>query len=307
MSSPAFIPAAGEAPSDSPAPMPREFKVVAVDCPYWDCGPWSNMAAGALSYWSTCIWKREFDARLEYAAVLFLDREKRLLGHMLMPRGDRSSVSIDPALWLGGARESKAAYICEVHSHPTGTTVQPSDEDIARARDAARDAKAWNIPLLDSIIVMDGQAASLAANGLLEGAEDSGPDAEPEDLLEAREKWKLAYWVMGKDRELQGFVLDEAHKQGISAEDWIFDFVRGQARLHFAGFLGGDAKLSFVANAISGPEEKQLILALIDEAADRGLSTRECGWALGIEGIRARLRARLAAKDGGMKLSGLPG
>ena len=97
---------------------------------------------------------------------------------------------------------------------------------------------------------------------------------------------------------MQALVIDEAHKAGVAPEDWLFEHLRGVTRLELAGLSWCDPRPALVSDAISGSDEKALLGALLEEAADRGLSAWDCGYAIGRDALKQRLQARLAAKDG---------
>jgi len=297
MTNPEYNPAGPDAPKSPP--VPQQFQLVAVrECPFYDCGPWADEAQrtqAVLAYWKQHVAKSAgYDSRFEFAAMLLLDDEKRLFGHVMLARGGESFVFADACHWLAAARALNASFVMEAHNHPGGNA-HPSELDIWGARTLASQVKAWKLELVDSVVIGDGEVCSLAANGFLEGAE-SGPENEPVFCLDAREKWKLSVGLLFPDRELQSLVIDEAHKAGVSTEDWVFEHMRGLTRLHLAGLACCDARPALVSAALSGPDEKLLLSALFEEAADRGLSTWDCGYAIGVEGLRERLRARLGDK-----------
>lgn len=277
------------------APTPHEFAIRAVrECPHWNCGPWTDAAAvvqGTLGYWRANVATAAgYDPRVEQIALLLLDTERRLIGHVLIGRGGESYVVPDYSYGLIVARRSNAAFLIDAHNHPLGSSPQPSLDDRVGARTLARDAKACELELLDSMAIVDGEACSLALAGLLEGTED-GPQAEPEEYLDKRERWKLSYWLLGKDRLLQELVIDESAKAGLSVEEWVFKEVRGALRVRH--FPQADPRRLLVSSAFSGQDEKRLMMALIDEAADRGKSTMDTAWAIGSEALRRVLLDRL--------------
>jgi len=156
------------------------------------------------------------------------------------------------------------------------------------------------LKLLDSVVIGDDGACSLAANGLLPDLEaELGPDAEPADYLDARDSWMVSAALMFRDRELQSLVIDKAHKCGLSEKDFVLQFIRGLLKAHVSAAPGADPKLAFASSSIYGKDSKQLLRALVDEAMERGLDTWACFWEMGREGGLERLKARLAAKAAG--------
>jgi hypothetical protein len=299
MTAPAYIPAT--VPNASAVPAPQEFALVPIQAvDYWNLGPWTDPAQEMQSYFKTQVELRPgYDPRFEHAVLVMFDEHDRLIGHLRLKRGGRSYVYVDGADWMPFARALKAASVILAHNHPGGDP-HPSEDDLLVARSLPWDARSWKLKLRDFVVVGDGRFCSFAASGLLPDIEGAAePEPEPEFVLNALERRRFSRFVIGNDRELEGMIFDQADREGVNVDDWISDFVRGETRLHLAGFPGRDPKLAFVADAMSEPDCEALGPMLNEEAADRGLSTRDCGYQIGIESLLARLRGRLAAKEAG--------
>src|SRR5580693_3324691 len=105
----------------------------------------------------------QFNIR-EEAAVLFLNRNNRILGGYKLSTGGISGTVLDIRLILSSALKSLSSGIFIAHSHPSGD-LRPSRSDIdvtIRLREAAR---LMDIILLDHLILTTETFTSMAEHG----------------------------------------------------------------------------------------------------------------------------------------------
>ncbi|MEY4471008.1 MAG: hypothetical protein RIT20_1349 [Pseudomonadota bacterium] len=102
----------------------------------------------------------------EVFAVLFLDNQNRLLATDELFRGTLSQTSVYPREVVMRALHHQSAAVVFSHNHPSGS-VQPSraDEHLTQTLKAA--LALVDVRVLDHIIVGQGQALSMAEQGLL--------------------------------------------------------------------------------------------------------------------------------------------
>ena len=102
----------------------------------------------------------------EVFAVLFLDSQNRLLAMEELFRGTLSQTSVYPREVVMRALHHQAAAVVLSHNHPSGS-VQPSraDEHLTQTLKAA--LALVDVRVLDHIIVGQGQALSMAEQGLM--------------------------------------------------------------------------------------------------------------------------------------------
>lgn len=102
----------------------------------------------------------------EVFAVLFLDSQNRLLAMEELFRGTLSQTSVYPREVVIRALHHQAAAVVLSHNHPSGS-VQPSraDEHLTQTLKAA--LALVDVRVLDHIIVGQGQAFSMAEQGLM--------------------------------------------------------------------------------------------------------------------------------------------
>jgi DNA repair protein RadC len=102
----------------------------------------------------------------EVFAVLFLDHHNRMLAMEELFRGTLSQTSVYPREVVLRALHHQAAAVVFSHNHPSGS-VQPSraDEHLTQTLKAA--LALVDVRVLDHIIVGQGQALSMAEQGLL--------------------------------------------------------------------------------------------------------------------------------------------
>lgn len=102
----------------------------------------------------------------EVFAVLFLDNQNRLQAMEELFRGTLSQTSVYPREVVLRALHHQAAAVVLCHNHPSGS-VQPSraDETLTQTLKAA--LALVDVRVLDHVIVAQGQALSMAEQGLL--------------------------------------------------------------------------------------------------------------------------------------------
>jgi len=107
----------------------------------------------------------QFNIR-EEAAVLFLNRNNRILGGFKLSIGGITGTVLDIRLILSSALKSLSSAIFIAHTHPSGNlTPSKSDIDVTlKLRDAAR---LMDIILLDHLILTKEAFSSMAENGLI--------------------------------------------------------------------------------------------------------------------------------------------
>lgn len=102
----------------------------------------------------------------EVFAVLFLDRQHRLLALEELFRGTLSETSVYPREVLLRALHHHSAAVVLAHNHPSGS-VQPSRADLALTRHLREALALVDVRVLDHLIVGPGQSLSMAEEGLL--------------------------------------------------------------------------------------------------------------------------------------------
>ena len=102
----------------------------------------------------------------EVFAVMFLDSQNRLLALEELFRGTLSQTSVYPREVVLRALHHHCAGVVLAHNHPSGS-VQPSRADEALTRSLKASLALVDVRVLDHIIVGQGQALSMAEQGLL--------------------------------------------------------------------------------------------------------------------------------------------
>ena len=102
----------------------------------------------------------------EVFAVLFLDSQNRLLAMEELFRGTLSQTSVYPREVVMRALHHQAAAVVLSHNHPSGS-VQPSRADEHLTQNLRASLALVDVRVLDHIIVGQGQALSMAEQGLL--------------------------------------------------------------------------------------------------------------------------------------------
>lgn len=103
----------------------------------------------------------------EKAAVLALDAKLHPLGCTIVSDGGVTGTTVDVRRVLREAlRFSNATRIAFCHNHPSGNS-KPSRQDDALTEEIARAAAAIRLPLVDHIVLADGEYYSYADQGRL--------------------------------------------------------------------------------------------------------------------------------------------
>lgn len=102
----------------------------------------------------------------EVFAVLFLDSQNRLLAMEELFRGTLSQTSVYPREVVMRALHHQAAAVVLSHNHPSGS-VQPSRADEHLTQTLKASLALVDVRVLDHIIVGQGQALSMAEQGLM--------------------------------------------------------------------------------------------------------------------------------------------
>jgi DNA repair protein RadC len=104
--------------------------------------------------------------RREVFACLFLDNRHRVMRYEELFQGTIDGASVHPREVVRRAMEVNAAAVIFAHNHPSGVT-EPSQADL-RITQRLKDALALvDVRVLDHLIIGEGEAASLAEQGLL--------------------------------------------------------------------------------------------------------------------------------------------
>lgn len=102
----------------------------------------------------------------EVFAVLFLDSQNRMLALEELFRGTLSQTSVYPREVVMRALNHQAAAVVLSHNHPSGS-VQPSRADEHLTQTLKASLALVDVRVLDHIIVGQGQALSMAEQGLM--------------------------------------------------------------------------------------------------------------------------------------------
>lgn len=102
----------------------------------------------------------------EVFAVLFLDNQNRMLALEELFRGTLSQTSVYPREVVLRALHHQAAAVVLSHNHPSGS-VQPSKADEHLTQTLKASLALVDVRVLDHIIVGQGQAFSMAEQGLM--------------------------------------------------------------------------------------------------------------------------------------------
>jgi DNA repair protein RadC len=111
------------------------------------------IAAAALSH--DLMWQPE-----ERFAILLLDVKHRLLGTQVLTIGTATETLAHPREIFRSVLRQGGTRLIVAHNHPSGN-VDPSPQDIALTRQLLQGAQYLDIPLLDHLILGDGNFCSL--------------------------------------------------------------------------------------------------------------------------------------------------
>ncbi len=112
-----------------------------------------DKAAAALSH--DLMWQGE-----ERFAVVLLDIKNRLIGTKVITIGTATETLVDPAGIFREVIKQGATRMIIAHNHPSGN-LEPSPEDIHLTEELLQGAKYLHIPLLDHLILGNGDYQSL--------------------------------------------------------------------------------------------------------------------------------------------------
>ena len=109
--------------------------------------------------------------RLRYAAkeqfvVILLNNKNKVIGTEVVSEGSLSSSIVHPREVYAPAILHHAAAIMVAHNHPSGDS-KPSTEDTEVTRVLARSGKVLGIPMIDHVIIGDGNYYSFLENEAL--------------------------------------------------------------------------------------------------------------------------------------------
>jgi len=102
----------------------------------------------------------------EHFRVLLLDTKNRVTRIEEVFKGSLNASVSHPREAFRAAVSAAAAAIILVHNHPSGDP-RPSQEDIATTRRMAEAGETLGIPMLDHVIIGDGEHVSLKEKGIL--------------------------------------------------------------------------------------------------------------------------------------------
>lgn len=100
--------------------------------------------------------------------ALFLNTRKMVIAHHKLQEGTVDQTMIFPRELIRMALEVGASHMILVHNHPSGDPT-PSRADIDITRQIRQAASAFNISVLDHLIITRGEYVSFKAMGLMEG------------------------------------------------------------------------------------------------------------------------------------------
>jgi DNA repair protein RadC len=124
---------------------PRPSDMTVVDDP--------AIAAGALA--QDLMWQTQ-----ERFAVLFLDVKHRIIATKVITIGSATETLAHPREIFGEAVRRRATRIIVAHNHPSGS-LEPSGEDILLTRQLLQGGQTLGIPVLDHLILGNGNYVSL--------------------------------------------------------------------------------------------------------------------------------------------------
>lgn len=120
-----------------------------------DKTPIESPAAAAAALSQHLMWKTQ-----ERFAVLLLDVKNRLIGTQVITIGTATETLAPPREIFREVIRQGATRVVVAHNHPSGS-VEPSPQDIELTRQLLSGAQILGIPLLDHLILGDGNHQSL--------------------------------------------------------------------------------------------------------------------------------------------------
>ncbi len=119
-------------------------KVKAKDRPQIECSKEAYQMFKQL--WSPTI------GLLEECHLLLLDRSCRVLGHMLVSKGDFHATLVDPKVIFACALKARSSSVIIAHNHPSAN-LTPSYQDINITKKLVQAGKILDLPLNDHLIL----------------------------------------------------------------------------------------------------------------------------------------------------------
>ena len=113
-----------------------------------------------------CYMERMRHETHEKAYLLFLDNKLSLLAEEILSIGTVNRTLLDPREIYLRALQKRAVHILLLHNHPSGDPT-PSKEDISITERVAKAGEIIGIPLLDHIVIGDGNYVSMKECGHL--------------------------------------------------------------------------------------------------------------------------------------------
>lgn len=89
--------------------------------------------------------------------IIYVAQDGELIGAQNIARGTVDRALVDPKSVLQGPINKNISRILLTHNHPSGSSTDPSFEDIDITRDIIRAANLHNIEIVDHLIVAQGQ------------------------------------------------------------------------------------------------------------------------------------------------------
>ena len=103
---------------------------------------------------------------LEEFYMLMLNRNKRILGYLLISVGGTTGTVVDTKIVFQGALKANANSIIVCHNHPSGN-LSPSEQDIKLTRNLKEAGKIMDIQVLDHVILSAEGYFSFSDEGMM--------------------------------------------------------------------------------------------------------------------------------------------
>ncbi|MBE6993156.1 MAG: DNA repair protein RadC [Ruminococcaceae bacterium] len=104
----------------------------------------------------------------ETVFLLCLDNKNKVLANVMVGEGSVNSASLSIRAIVEAGMKRNAAAVVLAHNHPGGTAL-PSRDDVETTRMLNELCASIHMPLLDHIVVSDGDYVSMAETGLIRG------------------------------------------------------------------------------------------------------------------------------------------
>ena len=99
--------------------------------------------------------------------VLYLNAANYVICKEMESLGGSENTVLDVRRVVKKALDRKAAALILIHNHPSGNP-RPGKHDISRTNDLRNALRAFNIDLLDHLIISDGSFFSFGSNGVIQ-------------------------------------------------------------------------------------------------------------------------------------------